>query len=69
MPKWLCRENDGARPRGGRQESAHPASGVQGGGDSAQVDGHLAQELVGPEAVVVPDGHLEDSGAQVLGTQ
>ena len=34
----------------------------------AQVEADLPEELVGPEPVIVPDGHLEDSGSKVTRT-
>ena len=38
---------------------------LPGGQHGAEVEADLAQELVGPEPVVVPDGDLQDPGSEV----
>ena len=56
MPKWQGRDHSPWR-----YDSAS-----QRGRDPAQIYGHLPEELVGAEAIVVPDRDLEDARTQVL---
>ena len=43
----------------------HVLAGRQHG---PEVEADLAEELVGPEPVIVPHGHLQDSGPEVRGS-